>query len=389
MRDVSPIEKVVLEKESKNIGGMVVLIWGEQGAGKTRGLTRMVMYDLGIENVGDEFNPDNAKRIPIWKAQTSCQWIVPAAQGIPITLWIHDTVDDFEFYLTGSKKHDLDKRILNLSELDGLDIKIKRFSDWQEFIDGLEVDRLNSYFMPGSNGDSKDKYFYQRKAYDLCKALNNRDFGDHITLNWDEVHNEAPDEQKQPFYDLQMNLFPSQWEDFRKEKITLRGLGHGYTGANYKLYDEKETGTIYMQGAKVHNKHTMIDQGQVNGMERGDFVVNGFEAGSFDLPLQPKQIFDWIPNSEDVRLKMDVSYSVPDIRPENESVEQWIDDAPFDRKHLDDIVDVREASDVTPWTTREIRRKLKRGKLMGAKANGKWLLSESQLINNDDVPITD
>jgi len=339
-----------------------------------------------LENVGDEFNPDDAKRIPIWKAQTSCQWIVPAAQGIPITLWIHDTVNDFEFYLTGSKKHDLDKRILKLSELDGLDIKIKRFSDWQEFIDGLEVDRLNSYFMPGSNGDSKDKYFYQRKAYDLCKALNNRDFGDHITLNWDEVHNEAPDEQKQPFYDLQMNLFPSQWEDFRKEKITLRGLGHGYTGANYKLYDEKETGTIYMQGAKVHNKHTMIDQGQVNGMERGDFVVNGFEAGSFDLPLQPKQIFDWIPNSEDVRLKMDVSYSVPDIRPEG-GVNEELEQLPFDAEDLRSIwtvTDYAEQLDLSPST---VRKKLASGKIPGIKLNGSWIMSEDELINDSKVPL--
>jgi len=240
--------------------------------------------------------------------------------------------------------------------------------------------------MPGSNGDSKDKYFYQRKAYDLCKALNNRDFGDHITLNWDEVHNEAPDEQKQPFYDLQMNLFPSQWEDFRKEKITLRGLGHGYTGANYKLYDEKETGTIYMQGAKVHNKHTMIDQGQVNGMERGDFVVNGFEAGSFDLPLQPKQIFDWIPNSEDVRLKMDVSYSVPDIRPEG-GVNEELEQLPFDAEDLRSIwtvTDYAEQLDLSPST---VRKKLASGKIPGIKLNGSWIMSEDELINDSKVPL--
>lgn len=386
MRDVSPIEKVVLEKESGSIGGMVVLIWGEQGAGKTMALTRMVMYDMGIDDVNQSFDPEKCRRIPVWKAQTSCQWLLPAAQGIPVTLWIHEDVTDYNFYLTGSRKDDIKKRMLNLSELDGLDVKIKRFSDWQEFVDGLKLDRLNCYFLPGSNGNQKDKYYYQRKSFDLCKKLNNRDFGDHITLNWDEVHNEAPDVQKQPFYDLQMNLFPSQWEDFRKEKVTLRGLGHGYTGANYKLYDEKETGTIYMQGAKVHNKHTMIDQGQINAMDRGDFVVNGFEAGSFDMPRLPHNVFSWMPESNSVRMKMDVSYNVPDIRPE-EDTEQVLKGLPVDVEDLRSFWTVTDYAEEVNLDASTVRRKLASGKLPGMKVNGKWLMSEQELLNNQDVPL--
>jgi len=387
MREVSPIEKVVLEKESGTIGGMVVLIWGEQGAGKTMALTRMVMYDMGIDEVGQEFNPEQCKRTPVWKAQTSCQWLLPAAQGIPITLWVHESVENFSFYLTGSRKQGIDKRELNLDELDGLDVEIKRFADFEKFVENLRMDRLNAYFLPGSNGDEVQKYFFQRKSFELCKTLNEREFGDHITLNWDEVHNEAPDIQRKPFYDLQLNMFPSQWEDFRKEKISLRGLGHGYTGVNHKLYGEKETGTIYMQGAKVHNKHKLIDQAKVNNMNRGEFVVNGFEVGTFSMAKLPHKVFSWMPKSNEVRMKMRVDYDVPDIRPKDQDVEKWIDDSPFDKRHLDDVVGVSEASKFIPWTSREIRRKLKQGKLPGLKVENKWLLSESMLINDKDIPI--
>lgn len=384
---ISPIERTILEKESSKRGGMLVLIWGEQGSMKTMSMVRMVMFDMGVDNVGDSFDKQNVRRIPVWKAQRSCQWILLAAQGLPITLWMHEKVNSYQFKLTGSRRAGIKSRKIEVEDMEGIDIEVKTFETPEELVDRLEPDRVNCYFVPGSGGSEKDKYFYQRFNCSLSHELNERDYGDHITLNLDEVQNEAPDKTNGDFYELQMSDFPSEWEDFRKNRISLRGTGHSHNEVNWKLHKNKVTGTVYMRKAQVHSRHKGIKQREVNRMSPGDFVIPGFQPGSFDMPLLPKDVFDWFPSHEDVRLKMDVDYSLPDTRPNNIDVEKWIDSQPFDKRHLEDIIDVGEAASMTPWTSREIRRKVSTGSLEGVKVLDKWLLSQSALINNEDVPI--
>ncbi|MFB6193040.1 MAG: hypothetical protein ABEK00_02215 [Candidatus Nanohaloarchaea archaeon] len=387
-KKISPIERVVLEKESAKRGGMLVLIWGEQGSMKTMSMVRMVMFDMGIDQVGDEYNPEDVRRIPIWKAQESCQWILLAAQGLPITLWMHETVEDYGFKLTGSRKAGIDSRKLNLDALEGLDVQIKTFSEPEELVEKLEHDRVNAYFIPGSNGSEVEKYFYQKKNLDLCKALNSRDYGDHVTLNWDEVQNEAPDKRKGDFYELQMVDFPGEWEDFRKKRISLRGTGHSHNEVNYKLHKNKVTGTVYMRKAQVNSRHRSVDQKFVNSMEPGQFVVPGFEPGEFSMPQLPQKVFSWMPSHEDVRMEMQVEYDVPDVRPEKMEVKDWLDEMPFDRDDLDDLISLSEAVDLTSLGKTALKQRLYNGELNGVKVEGDyWMLSTHELLNHEDIPI--
>lgn len=374
MRDVTPIEKVVLEEESETIGGMIVMIWGEQGAGKTMALTKMVMKDM--EN----------QRIPLWKGQETCQWILLASQGLPITLWIHETIEDYEFYLTGSRRQDIQKQKLKLDEKEDLDIEIKTYETQEELVENLETNRVNVYYIPGSNGGEKHKYFYQKENYLLDKALNNRDYGDHVTVTRDEISNEASSMQKGDFYQLQEYMLPSEWEDFRKNKISLRGAGHSTTDVNYKLHKVKATGTVYMQGGHVHSRHRQLDQSIVNNMDRGDFVVPGFEVGEFEMPKLPHETFDWIPETNEVRLRMDSTASIPDVRPQNIDMDEWIDSQPFSKNHLDDLIDADEASDIIEITSRVVKRKFQKGEIPAIKLNGKWFTSMTNLVNESDVP---
>lgn len=379
MRQVSPIEKLILEKESDSIGGMIMLILGEPGAGKTMALVRMVDKDI-----------DNG-RIPLWTGQKSCQWIIPAAQGIPVTFWMHDSVEDFQFFTTGSKKADISKRKIDIENNETLDVNFKSFNNANELVENLKPGRLNVYFIPGASGGEVGKYFFQKKNLEIAQELNSRDYGDHVTWNIDEIQNVAPDLNRKPFYNLQMILFPNEWEDFRKNGVSMRGTGHGYAEMNWKFYDLKANGIAYMQGGKVHKNHSQISQKIVNNMKRGEFVVNGFEAGKFKLPDNPKKAFDWMQDHPDVELKMKVDASIPDVRPKEVDVESWIEESPFEKKHLDDMISVSEASDeLLPWTSRTVRRKLSKRKLQGVKLDGgKWLLSRTQLINDSDVPIDD
>lgn len=390
MREVTPIDKLVYEKEADEIGGMVILINGEPGAGKTMALTRMVMKDLGIEEVGQKYRAEKKKRIPLWTGQDSCQWILPAAQGIPVTLWIHESIKSFQFMTTGSREAGIQPRKIDLTDQENLELEIKRFEDPSEIVDGIDDHRLNVYYIPGSNGGEKDKYFFQDMNYQLGKALNDRKYRDHITLNVDEVQNVAPDYSRRPFYDLQMQKFPTQWQDFRKNNVSMRGTSHGYSEINWKYYDLKANGIIYMQGGRVHKNHSQINQGAVNNMKRGECVAPGFEAGAFEMPVKPQETFPWIADHPDVVLTMDYKAEIPDTRPQEVDVEEWLDDSPFEKKHLDDIISVSTAeAELLPWTSREIRRKLSNGDLPGVKTEGKWLLSRTQLLNLTDVPIAD
>jgi hypothetical protein len=374
MREVSPIDKLILEEEAGEIGGMIILIIGEPGAGKTFGLTRMV--ELDIQN----------GRTPIWTGQKSCQWIIPAAQNIPVTLWIHETIKDYEFFTTASKKQGIKEQKIMIDRKTDLDVKIKRFSEPEEIVKNIDTERLNVYYIPGSTGGEKEKYFFQKKNLELAEALNNRRYGDHITWNIDEIQNIAPDLTKKPFHDLQMVQFPSQWQDFRKNSVSMRGTGHGYSEINWKYYNNKANGIAYMQGGKVHSDHSMIDQNSVNRMKRGEYVVNGFEAGEFKLPDSPKKVFGWIRDHEDVELKMSYSPEVPDVRPTPEDVETVLEDLPIKASDLTSLWTAEEYAEEAGITTRAVQKKLATNKLPGMKLNGSWLMSEEELVNTEGAP---
>lgn len=374
MRKVSPIDKLILEEEAEEIGGMIILIIGEPGAGKTFGLTRMV--ELDIEN----------GRIPLWRGQESCQWIIPAAQDIPVTLWIHETIKDYEFFTTGSLEAGIEEQSITIYRKSDLDVEIKRFEDPEEIVDDIDRDRLNVYYIPGSGGTEKDKYFNQKKNLELAEALNNRRYGDHITWNVDEIHRIAPDMRKKPFHEIQMQRFPDQWQDFRKNSVSMRGTGHGYSEINWKYYNNKANGIAYMQGGKVHGDHSRIDQGAVNDLGRGEYVVNGWEPGEFKLPDNPKKVFGWIRDHEDVELKMDYTAEIPDIRPTPEDVESVIEDLPIDAEDLRSLWTVEEYAEEVGITPRGVRQKLARNKLPGIKISGSWVMSEQSLADAEDAP---
>lgn len=397
MREVTPVEKLIYEKESDSIGGMIVNVWGEQGAGKTMTLVKMVMKDMGIDNSDEpekkftDFNKDSVRRIPLWKGQENCQWILLAANKMPVTLWMHETIEDYQFYLTGSKKKGWSKRKIEPEDMPGMDVKVKTYSSQEELVERLDGNRVNVYYIPGVKGGEKEKYFYQYQNYELDRALNNRDFGDHVTVTRDEVSNEASTMRKGDFYELQEFLMPQEWEDFRKNKISMRGAGHSTTDVNYKLHKVKATGTVYMQGAKVHSRHTEIQQDTVNDMKRGEFVIPGFQPGKVDpMPHLPNKVFDWMPESNAVRLRVNIEADMPDIRPQEKEVDEWIEDQPFSKSDMDDFLSLKQAEELTDLGRTALKNRIYKGEVQAVKLEDKhWILSATQLLNNSKVPIDD
>jgi len=374
MRDVTPIEKLILEEEAETVGGMITLIIGEPGAGKTMALTRIVENDIGED------------RIPIWRGQKDCQWILLAAQGLPITFWMHESIEDHRFYLTGSRKHNVTETTLNLRDKEDIDVQFKQWSEAEEVVNGIDQGRVHVTYVPGSNGDEKDKYFFIKKYYEICEALVQRNYGDHVSVNADEINDMVPDLQKRPFYDLLMHQYPSVFKSMRKTNTSLRGIGHGYSEINHKLINDKSNGIGYMQGARVHRNHSSIDQNVVNRLNRGEIVVSGWEKGSFEMPKKPYETIKWMPKTEGVLLKMELEASIPDVRPEPEDIATVLEELPIESHDLNELWTPKEYADEVGLTTRAVQKKLATNKLPGIKIGGKWLLSESQLANDEDIP---
>lgn len=385
MKNVTPVEKLVYEEEADEIGGMIILLLGEPGSGKTMALTRMVMMDLGMTKVAYDYSPERVERTPLWRGQKTCQWLVPAAQGIPVTLWMHDSVTDYQFYTTGSLKKGIDKRKLDIEKQEGLDVNIKRFEEPSEIIENIDVTRLNVYFIPGSNGSEKEKYFFQKTNLELGEAMVSRSYSDHITWNVDEIENVAPDYNRKPFYELQMQDYPRVWQDLRKSGVSKRGTGHGYGEINWKFYDLKANGIIYMQGGRVHKKHGKINQNAVNNMEKGQAVVPaaGYEPATFDMPNKPENVFSWL--SENMKLEMSYEADIPDVRPEPD-VNEWMENQPFDKDDLDELIDANETAEIMELNSRTIKKKFQKGELPAIKLNGKWFSSMDELVDREDIP---
>jgi len=380
MTDISPIERLIMEKESGEIGGVISQLFGEQGAGKTLALTNKALIDY------------NKDRIVFWRGQTSCQWIFLAANNVPVTLWMHETFKDYNFYLTGSKNKGIESKDINLEEQGEADIEIKTFSDVQELVEKASSTRANVYYLPWGNGTGdtpaeKEKYFYQKKHVEFFNALNNRRFMDHVSILNDEDSNVFSADTHGDLWRIQKFELPSEVEDFRKNRISHMGASHSHSDVHYKYHDVKANDRIYMRRAKVHNQDTQVSQQIVNSLDRGDFVVPGFEKDSFEVPYMPHENIEWMPKDEEVLLKMDFEAESPDIRPDkDEEAETWFDDKPFEKRHLDDLISAEEAAEMIEITSRAVKKKFQTEDLKAIKLNGKWFTSTTELVNEEEIP---
>ncbi|MFP4019737.1 MAG: helix-turn-helix domain-containing protein [Bacteroidales bacterium] len=368
--EISPIDRYVLDKEADKVGGVVTFLFGEQGAGKTLAMVNKAKID---------FEED---RIVIWRGQESCQWILLAAQNLPITLWMDKNINSYDFYTTGDLRTDIETRKINITEAKDIDVKIKEFKEPSEIIEHPETDRVNVYYIPGDKSDHiKDRYYAISKTTDLWKAMNRRTWGNHICYLDDEAPDILSPETQQPLYPLINFVMPKEMGNFRKNNISNMNNAHHKSEIFYKFHDIKSNSDIYFRGSKISSRNNEIDQNAVNKLDRGQFIVPGWERGKFKMPYMPHETISWMRDEPEFKLKLNIEASIPDIRPEKD-VEQKLKDSPIDERILEDIVDVSEAADILDTTNRTVRRRISKGKIPAILAQNKYLMSRSNIENS-------
>lgn len=300
---VSRIERYFFNKERK-IGGLIIVLLGGQGSGKT----------VALWNIGQiDYNQD---RVVLWRGQKSCQWLGLAAQNIPTTVWLHDSIYNPEFFVSTTINEPKPSE-LNIEEKKDIDVKIDWFNGPQDLVDKIqkqrktsEKTRANVYYIPGfEQGNRKKRFWAYQTHADLLLALTNRYWkSTHVSLLLDEVDEVYGDMRRQPFDKITEEQYPSAFKDFRKSNIKCVSSAHDTSDIHYKFWKNKANGRVYMREAIVNDIDSYVKQGIVANLNRGSFIVPAggkIEKDHFNIPNLPHESISWLEEERKVGLKFD------------------------------------------------------------------------------------
>lgn len=305
-----PTEEYLKNPDPK-IGGATIPLIGPPGVGKTVALTR-----IGQKHI-------NNNHIVLFRGTQEAQWLNFCANDIPVTIWNHSHIQDFKSVVTGSKNSGNTKKPVDLTEKEN--VRIKKWENAEQLIDGVEQGRVNVINVPGLHSDEdKDVYFFRQSWVNIFDALIERDFGDFVTFLLDEAGDIFPSQQviRKPFYKVVRRL-PPKLAQLRKNNVFLFPAAHGTHDMHYFLWKIKSNSVGYMSGAIVKNELSPnVDQGIVNKLKRGSVVMPGPDKEHFKMPKIIDDI-DWIPGEVERRVKLEWRFSeLPDWVSEEESTDE-------------------------------------------------------------------
>lgn len=288
-----------LKNPDPGIGGATIPIIGKPGSRKTTSLARMVQLHL------------NRGHIPIWRGTQQCQWLFFLANDIPVTLWMHESINKYEAYIQGSRREGVSKKTIDLHDK----IEIKEFSDSDELVDRIDSKKVNVVNIPGLDSDQdSDVFFFRNFWVELMDSLIKRDYGDFVTLVLDEIGDIFPSQQqlRKPFYQLVRDL-PPKLAQLRKNNVWLFCAGHGTHDMHYYIWKIKSNEICYMYGAIVKNELTpTINQKGVNNLKRGHILMRGGDKSRFK-EINTPQSLDWIPDSDNRKFRMKWEADIPNL----------------------------------------------------------------------------
>ncbi|MFB6115360.1 MAG: helix-turn-helix domain-containing protein [Candidatus Nanohalobium sp.] len=365
--------KYIENTESDEIGGTLLLILGGQGSGKTSGLWNMA---------GIDFNQD---RIVFYRGQRSCSWIGLCANGLPVTLWMHESIEDYTFKVRGDKRKGIPEKEIDIENKEDVDVKVRRFSGPDELVEKAEVDRINVHYIPGEKWeDKKEFYFFLDQEKKFAEALNTRSWGNPVSKYDDEFGNVGTEDDSYPYHRLIKYGIPNEYADFRKNGVKQVSAGHDTSEIHYKFYKVKFNRIMYMKGAKVDSGlDPEIDQSKVNEYDAGEFILaeGRYNKDHFEEPTYPEDAIDWIPEQQSRRLQMEIEADIPDVVDEKDKKQQELEDSLIKRSDLDEFIGTREAADILGCSNSNLRNLIRKGQVPAIKVNNRHILSIEQVLD--------
>lgn len=362
-----------LKNPNRDVGGATVPFFGEPGSGKSNALCRMGELHL------------NAGHIVAWRGTKQCQWALFLSNDIPVTIWKHDTIQNWETYIQGSRKQNKNKQNLDLQDIDNVEVK-----EWSnpkdDLVEKFRSKRVNVIYIPGlDNTQDHQKYFFMKKWVDVFDALIKRSYGDFITMLGDEFGDIFPSQQelRKPFSQAMRDL-PPKLAQLRKNNVWLFVASHNSHDMHYFLWKIKSNSVGYMRRGIVKNSISPnINQAGVNSLDTGAVMMPGPDKATFQLKKEVHEL-SWMPDNKDQKLRVDFSYDIPNLlkkdEEDNEKKEgEEVDDSLSDK----DIYTLSEIAEYATVTLRTLRRRERKGELNTVKVNGVKHTSKAELRKHD------
>lgn len=311
---MKPIEDFLFNP-NPDIGGALVPIIGPQGSGKTVALTQ-----IGLEHL-------KRNHLVMWRGTKQAQWAHFLANDVPVTLWNHDTMEDFEAFIpaydVGSGRETID--------IEDHNVQVKNWSDPSQLIEKkLDSGRVNVVNVPGIDSDTtKGLYFFRKTHIDIRKAMKDRkDNLRFITDLTDEGGDLYPCQQqlRKPFYRLIVERIPPILAQMRKQNVFKYVAAHATHDLHYFVWKIKSSSIMYMSNAVVKKSVSpQIKQEIVGRLARGEFVMPPKDKDHFELP-ELASTLDWIPDNPHQKLRLDWEADIPDLLNDEEDSDKSLGD---------------------------------------------------------------
>lgn len=298
------------------IGGATIPILGMPGSGKSVALTVLA---------GKHESKDH---IILWRGTKQAQWTHFLANDRKVTLWNHESLEDFQPVITGSAQEDIPEKQVHIEEKG---VEINQWSEPDELIERIAEypDSINVVNVPGLQGDDATTdyhmYFFRQTWINIFDAIIERSYGDFMTAIVDEIGDIFPSQQqlRKPFYRIVRQL-PPKLAQLRKNNCFLFGAAHSTHDVHYYFWKIKSNSVAYMSGANVKKELSpSVEQKGVNSLDRGHVLMPGPDKHKFGLPSLMEDL-EWIPDDPKRKFRLRWTSNAPDWLGETDDGEEQI-----------------------------------------------------------------
>ncbi len=257
--DPGMVKELLLERESRNSGGVECLICGTQGSGKTTAISQ-----VAIEN------KKNFDDVIVVRSSEDCQWSYFIDSKIKMDLLLKEGLDMKLF----------DRKTGKNIEIDSIFNKIKTYDSGSVLVNKLSHKNFNIVqTTPYAIGNPKQHIQFCLDWLDIFNSLNQRRWDRAVTVCFDEFEDLVPEGVGKKIYDIELSL-SGIFRKNRKNDITTFLTCHSLEDIHWRI-KKKIRWKMYMRGAK-QQKTSKIKKNLAD-LPTGTAIIEGSKFERFQF----------------------------------------------------------------------------------------------------------
>lgn len=251
-------------------GGVLGLITGQSGCGKTNALVRSVR--IGKNLYGN---------VPVWRGMDACDWKRFHGKE-PITVWLHENLIVHRF-TNRTQQKDL--------SLDKIADDVHRWGSARELVRelGKHKNRINVvYTCPHDQGIRRcaDQWT------EVFNRLTKRTWAEDVEVGFDEFDDIAPMNDSTLY--ARIGTLKRKMKDLRRHRVNAFFCTHEETLIDHRVLS-KIPWSVYMKKAKVKRDRApaKLNFDVINNLEKGEAIVCNRRYQPFDYKFEGNTD-DWV-----------------------------------------------------------------------------------------------